>query len=109
MENPEAAAFAFIKVYPEAAPRGVSLDDQIKSVSIPINKRSPLFVHYDKSITEFGRTAPPEWDDEIEFLGLQGKIKDPASFYTNELIAEINRLDKQAITTAARSFKVPAR
>lgn len=107
MENPEAAAFAFIKQYPEAAPRATSLADQIKAVSVPIKKRAPLFAHYDKSITEFGRTTAAEWDDELEFLNLKGKIKDTSAFFTNDLIAEANKFDRQKVINEARNFKIP--
>lgn len=106
-QNPEAAAYIFIKQYPEAAPRGKSLAEQIKAVRIPIEKRAPLFTHYDKKITDLGRISPPEWDDEIAFLNLTGKIKDPSALYTNDLIADINRFDRQKVLNEAKTFKIP--
>jgi NitT/TauT family transport system substrate-binding protein len=105
--NPEAAAYMFIKLYPEAAPRGMPLADQIKAVAVPIRKRMPLYTHYDKSITEIGRTTAAEWADEVEFLGLKDKIANTSVFYTNDLIAEINRFDKQKIITDAKNFRIP--
>jgi NitT/TauT family transport system substrate-binding protein len=107
-QNPEAAAYIFIKQYPEAAPRGKSLAEQIKAVRIPIEKRAPLFTHYDKSVKELGRTLPSEWDDEADFLGLKGEIKDIAALYTNDLIADINQFDRQKILNQAKTFKIPA-
>ena len=106
--NPEAAAYMFIKLYPEAAPRGMALADQIKAVVTPIRKRMPLYSHYDKSITDIGRTTAAEWADEVEFMGLQDKIKDSSGFFTNDLITEINRFDKQKVIESARAFKIPA-
>jgi hypothetical protein len=41
-------------------------------------------------------------------MGLQDKIKDTSGFFTNDLITEINRFDKQKIIEAARAFKIPA-
>ncbi|MFO1415303.1 MAG: ABC transporter substrate-binding protein [Burkholderiales bacterium] len=108
-ENPEAAAYAFIQMYPEAAPRGAALADQIKSVSVPVTKRMPLFTHYDKSITDWGRISAAEWGDEIEFLGLKDKIKDPTVYFTNDLIPEINNFDRQKVIRQAKEFKIPAK
>ncbi|MFN0306113.1 MAG: ABC transporter substrate-binding protein [Burkholderiales bacterium] len=108
LENPNAAAYHFLQLYPEAGPRASSLEDRIRAVALPISKRAPLFKSYDPTVTDAGRISVAEWEDEITFLGLKDKIKDPTVFYTNELIPEINRFDKQAITAAARTFKVPA-
>jgi NitT/TauT family transport system substrate-binding protein len=105
--NPDAAAYAFIQMYPEAAPRGKSLAEQMQAVGVPVRKRMPLFANYDKSVTEFGRIARSEWDDEIAFLDLTEKIQDPSIFYTNDLIAEINRFDRQKVIRQAQEFRIP--
>ncbi len=107
-QNPEAAAYMFIRQYPEAAPRAKSLAEQIKSVRIPIEKRAPLFTSYDKSVRDLGRISAAEWQDEIDFMGLDGRIKDPSALYTNDLIGEINNFDRQKIIDQARAFKIPA-
>jgi hypothetical protein len=63
------------------------------------------------AIPPFGKKrsgSNPPARNEITFLGLKDKTKDPTVFYTNELIPEINRFDKHAITAAARTFKVPS-
>jgi NitT/TauT family transport system substrate-binding protein len=107
-QNPDAAAYIFIKQYPEAAPRGKSLAEQIKAVKIPVEKRAPLFTSYDKSVHDLGRISATEWQDEIDFLGLEGKIKDPSAFYTNALIDAINEFDHDAVIEQAKTFKIPA-
>lgn len=109
LENPEAAAYHYLQLYPESGIRAASLEERVKAVAIPVAKRAPLFKSYDRTMTDVGRIAPSEWDDEIEFLGLKDKIKDPTVFYTNDLVAEINQFDKQAVIEAARRFKLPAR
>lgn len=109
MENPEAAAYAFLQVYPEAGPRGGSLADKVKAVSVPVKKRAPLLKSYDKTVTDIGRISPTEWKDEVEFLGLEEAIKDPSVFYTNELIQDINKFDKEKIRSMAKSFRLPAK
>jgi len=106
-QNPDAAAYIFIKQYPEAAPRGKSLSQQIEAVRIPVTKRAPLFTHYDKAVTDLGRISASEWQDEIDFLGLDGKIKDPSALFTNALIDDINKFDRQKVSEQAKNFKIP--
>jgi NitT/TauT family transport system substrate-binding protein len=107
-QNPDAAAYMFIKQYPEAAPRAKSLAEQIKAVKIPVEKRAPLFTSYDKSVVDLGRISASEWRDEIAFLGLEGKIKDPSALYTNDLISDINKFDRQKVIDQAKAFKIPS-
>jgi NitT/TauT family transport system substrate-binding protein len=57
-ENPDAAAYVFIRMFPEAAPKGQSLQDQIKSISIPIRKRLPRYSNYDRSISSMAISMP---------------------------------------------------
>lgn len=105
--NPEAAAYAFLQMYPEAAPRAVSVEDQVKAIMVPVLKRAPLYSHYDKSITKWGHISASEWNDEIAFLELGGKVKDPSIFFTNELIDEANRFDPEKVRQHAKSFRLP--
>lgn len=107
-ENPEAAAYVFLQMFPEAAPKGVPLKQQIKAVMAPMVKRSRLFVSYDKSITKSGYIKPQEWEEEIQFLGVKDKIKDVSDFFTNALIDDINAFDPEKIRKQAREFKIPA-
>ncbi|MFN0306112.1 MAG: ABC transporter substrate-binding protein [Burkholderiales bacterium] len=107
LENPEAAAYMFIQLYPEAAPRGMPLAEQIRNVAVPIVKRAPLYKPYEAGVKEIGRISRAEWDDEITFNGLQGKIANPHALYTNDLIAEINQFDRQKIIDDAKAFKIP--
>ncbi len=106
-ENPRAAAYAFLQMFPEAAPRAASLEQQIKAIMIPIEKRSPFFSSYDKSITRWGEMTLAEFKEEVDFLGLTDKITDVAALFTNELIGEINAFDTEKIRAQAREFKIP--
>jgi NitT/TauT family transport system substrate-binding protein len=105
--NPRAAAYAFLQMFPEAAPRAASLEQQIKAIMIPIEKRSPFFSSYDKTITKWGEMSIGEFKEEIDFLGLTDKIPDVAGLFTNELIDEINAFDAEKIRAQAREFKIP--
>ncbi|HEX4409058.1 MAG TPA: ABC transporter substrate-binding protein [Xanthobacteraceae bacterium] len=106
-ENPKAAAYEFLKMFPDAAPKAVSLDEQLKAVMVPMVRRSKLFSSYDKSVTMLGQMKKEEWEEEIKFIGLQDKIKEPSAFFTNDLIADINNFDVDAIRTQAKTFAMP--
>ena len=108
LENPTAAAVAFIQMYPEAAPKGMSMAEQIKAIQNPIEKRAKLFTSYDKADPRWGHVTPNEWNEEIEFAGLKGKAGDPGSYFTNDLIAEINDFSADKIREQARNYRMPA-
>lgn len=106
-ENPEAAAYAFLQLYPEAASRAASLQEQVEALMVPIVKRQALYNHYDPSVPRWGYISPEEWEDEVAFNELEGQIEDPSIFYTNELIEAINDFDEEAVRQQARDFKLP--
>lgn len=105
-ENPEAAAYIFAKMYPEALPKGKSLEEQVKAIEVPLIKRMKIYHSYDPA-APWGSIKESEWQDEIKFWGVQDKIKSTANFYTNDLIAEINNFDENAVKAEARNFKLP--
>ena len=107
-ENPEAAAYVFLQMFPEAAPKAMPLKQQLKAVMAPMVKRAQLFASYDKSITKWGYIKPEEWNEEVKFLGLADKVKDTSQFFTNALIDDINAFDADKIRKQAREFKIPA-
>ena len=106
-ENPRAAAYVFLQMFPEAAPKGLPLEQQIAAIMAPMVKRAHFFASYDASRTQWGLIKPAEWDEEIAFLGYTGKVKDVGALYTNDLIDEVNAFDAEKIRAEARAFKVP--
>ena len=106
-ENPRAAAYAFLQMFPEAAPKASTLDQQLQAIMIPIVKRQPFFSSYDKSAKKWGQLSAEEFREEIDFMGLGDKITDPTQFFTNDLISEINDFDAEKIRKQAREFKIP--
>jgi NitT/TauT family transport system substrate-binding protein len=106
-ENPRAAAYIFLKMFPEAAPKAKTLEQQIDAIVVPIQKRKQFFRSYDKSVTKWGQLSAAEFEAEVEFLGFKDKIKDVSSFFTNDLIADINSFDEEKIRRQARDFKIP--
>lgn len=105
-ENPKAAAYAFLKMFPEAAPKAVSLEQQIKAIMVPITKRSPFFSSYDPNIKKWGEMSAAEFKEEVDFMGLGDKIPDVSGLFTNELINEINAFDPEKVRADARNLKI---
>lgn len=106
-ENPRAAAYAFLQMFPEAAPKASTLDQQLSAIMVPIVKRQKFFSSYDKSVTKWGQLSAAEFKEEVDFMGLGDKIHDVSQFFTNDLIDDINRFDSEKIRNEARNFKIP--
>jgi NitT/TauT family transport system substrate-binding protein len=106
-ENPRAAAYAFLQMFPEAAPKASTLDQQLNAIMLPIVKRQEFFSSYDKSVTKWGQLSAAEFKEEVDFMGLSDKINDTSQFFTNDLIGEINDFDAEKIRKQAREFAIP--
>ncbi|HTH99290.1 MAG TPA: ABC transporter substrate-binding protein [Stellaceae bacterium] len=108
-ENPAAACYIFLKMAPEVAPHDLPLKDQIHEIEVAVRKRAPLYSPYDKT-KKWGYMSAREWQDEIDFAGVRGKITDAqlAALYTNALIDDINDFDWDKVRHDARNFKIPA-
>jgi NitT/TauT family transport system substrate-binding protein len=108
LENPQGCAYAFIQMFPEAAPKGVPLQEQIDTIVGVFKNRSKIWTPYDPSVDQLGYILKSEWEDEVEFAGLQDEIADVEQFYTNEFIDAINNFDAEAVRQKARDFKIPS-
>lgn len=106
-ENPKAAAYAFLQMFPEAAPKASTLEQQLAAIMMPITKRSPFFSSYDPGVKRWGEMSLAEFKEEIDFMGLTDKVTDGPGLFTNDLIDEINAFDQEKIRAQARSFKIP--
>ena len=106
-ENPDAAAYAYLQMFPELAPKASTLAQQIAAIKIPILKRREFYSSYDPSIKRWGEMSAAEFKEEVEFMGLSDKIKDVNSLFTNDLINDINNFDQEKIKAQARNFKIP--
>ena len=101
LASPEAGAKAFLKMYPETAPRGSSTEDAVKSIVQGTARRIELFKPPYPNY-QFGQINPDEFKQEAEVFGYPlGKLE---NFYTNDLIAEINRFDPAKIAADAKGY-----
>jgi NitT/TauT family transport system substrate-binding protein len=102
LANPEAGARAFLKLYPETAPRGASEADAVKSILFAANRRIPLY-RPPYPDTKMGFIRESELMLDAKFLGLD--IKDIKPMFTNDLIDEINNYDREKIIAQAKAAK----
>ncbi|MFD1625671.1 ABC transporter substrate-binding protein [Azospirillum griseum] len=101
LANPTAGAKAFLKLYPETAPRGSSEEEAVKAVLVAISRRVKLYqAPYDGY--KFGQINPDEFTTEMALNGMEAK--DLSRFYTNDLIADINAFDVAAIKAQAMAY-----
>ena len=47
-----------------------------------------------------------QWEAQVEFAGLEDKIKDVTPFFTTEIIDEVNKFDREAIAKRAKEMKI---
>lgn len=92
-------------MYPEATPKGKSLEQQVAAILTTVRKRAPLYSPLNRSAAKWGYMDQKDWIDTAGVLGLQ--VPDLSQIYTNDLIDEINNFDAEAIKTEARKFKLP--
>lgn len=102
LANPAAGAKAFLKLYPETAPRGASEDEAVKAVLQSISRRIKLYAP-PYAGTKMGTINEQEFRTEAAMNGLD--IKDYNALYTNELIDKINDFDAAKIRAEAAAYK----
>lgn len=111
MENPKAAAWIFLQMYPQAGSPGKSVPEQVEAIYKSIEYRAIRRDGYRSwapaTRNVCGWIPLEEFNNEVEWWGTGGKVADPKKFYTNEFSQAINRFDKEAIRKQAREFKWP--
>lgn len=98
----EAGARAFLKMYPETAPRGADQVEAIKSIVSATARRIKLYAPPYAGF-KMGQINEKEFTTEADLNGLTG-LGDLKRFYTNDLIAEINAFDAAKIAAEAKSY-----
>jgi NitT/TauT family transport system substrate-binding protein len=101
LEKPMAGAQAFLKMYPETAPRGSTAEQAVKSVLEAITRRIKLYAPPYQS-AKMGSINVDEFATEAKMNGWS--IPDFSKIYTNDLIADINNFDPESIRAQARSY-----
>ena len=100
--NPRAAAYAYVKEFPSAAPKVASLQKQVDALAVPIKWRMPLYRSKNPDLRQWGQISGSEWATTAAFLHLTN-VGDLTRFYTNDLIGPINQFDPAAVVQHART------
>jgi NitT/TauT family transport system substrate-binding protein len=102
--NLEAAAWIFMKLYPESVPKGMSREQGVKNIAAIVLPRSLNWMRDGQK--RWGEILKKEWENEVKFLDLESKIPDVSKYFTNEFIDEANKFDAQKIVDQAKAFKI---
>ncbi len=100
--NPEAGAAAFLKMVPQAAPRGASQEAAVKTIVQSITRRMRIYAPPYPN-TKWGAINEQEFKTEAEMNKLA--IKDFTPLYTNALIDQINDFDLAKLQAEAAGYK----
>lgn len=99
--NPEASIRLFWDIFPESAPKGVSLDEATKQLVPGITERVKLMTPPGKP-DQLGFMDADAWKAYTEFSGVPQV--DPTKYFTNEFIGAANKFDHDAIVKLAKSM-----
>ena len=103
LANPAAGASAFLKMFPETAPRNVTQQQAIDKTVVSIRRRIELYrPPYPNA--KMGQIFKSEFSEEADMLGV--RVPNYKSFYTNELIDQINDFNRQKIIADAKGYKI---
>lgn len=102
LASPKASAQAFLKMYPETAPRGSTPEAAVAAIVQAIGRRIKLYAP-PYAGAKMGSINPQEFVAEAKLDDL--KVSDVSPLYTNALIDDINAFDSAAIQAAARAYK----
>lgn len=99
--NPKAGALAFLRMFPETAPRGASTEAATAAILQAISRRIKLYSPPYPG-AKMGSINEQEFRTEAAMNNLQ--IADFKPFYTNELIDDINHFDVDKIRAQAKAY-----
>jgi NitT/TauT family transport system substrate-binding protein len=107
--NPEAAIRIHWKVYPQTAPRDGITDAAIKRELNVLAVRTKLISKNAMNTNKWGdlpRDVMEKFQAYLVETEVVPKAIDVGTYYTNDLIDEINKFDEAAVVKRAREFKL---
>jgi NitT/TauT family transport system substrate-binding protein len=111
LENLEAATWIFLQMFPEAAPAGDTVQEQVDALSKSVIYRAVKrdgYRSWDPEKKDIcGWISPEEVADERDFQSFNVPDSDLGMFFTNEFSDQVNNFDKEAIREQARNFIWP--
>lgn len=108
MANPEAAVRIMYEIYPNTKPTGKSEADAIRDDVKVLEARAQHWRLEAGGVTRWGESPVKDYDIYEDYLLKQGVIKAklPATdLVTNDLIADVNKVDMGKVVAAAKAYK----
>ncbi|HJU17158.1 MAG TPA: ABC transporter substrate-binding protein [Stellaceae bacterium] len=109
MANPAAAVKITWKLYPEAEPKNMPPDKALAGGIFVNQERMKIWRSPKTGPGQDGMFLAPQWRDFIEFMLQQKLLAQPVPLdriYTNALIPEINKFDRDKVRAEAKSFDI---
>ncbi len=109
MANPAAAVKIAWKLYPEAEPKNLPPDKALKGGIFVNQERMKIWRSPQTGPGKDGSFLMPQWRDFVEFMLQQKLLSQPVpldKIYTNELIPEINKFDRDKVRAEAKAFDI---
>jgi NitT/TauT family transport system substrate-binding protein len=105
--NREATIRLFFDMYPEALPKGKTQEEAVADGVYALDIRKDKWFP-DKSDADqrMGAQSELEWVNAVKIMEVEDKFKDVNPLFTNDIIDECNKFDKNAVADLAKSFKL---
>ncbi|MBT2303636.1 ABC transporter substrate-binding protein [Variovorax paradoxus] len=101
-------------LYPDSRPKSKSEDESRREIETILSQRRNNWIRWPDDVDQrFGASTAAEWKSMIEITAkstntpqLPQQIGDVSNVFTNELVDEINRFDRNAVIRQAREFRL---
>lgn len=107
--NPEASVLIHWKVYPQSMPRGGQTEEEVKKAANVVSVRRHIQSEEAMGTGRYGDVPAENMESFQQYLKDTGQLEeliDVSRYYTNDMIAEINDFDRQAIIDMAKNYKL---
>lgn len=108
LTNPEAAVRIHWTVYPTSKPTNIPEEQALKEAVHVLQARLSKYRIDNRKDRRFGAFLPEEWQATQQFFFDVGMLKskpDIKTYYTNDLVDEINKFDQAAVIKQAQAAK----
>lgn len=105
--NPKACVEVFYKLHPEIKPTGVDEKRALEDSIFVVQARIRVMKLRDYQKGQYGLYDPAAWKAYADFLYAEKELAQPVditTLYTNDLIPEINKFDREAIVKQAKGM-----
>ena len=93
-------------LYPESKPKGkTEAEALVEARKVLDSRKDKWFPGAWQADKRFGGQSLEEWQAQVTFAGLDGKVKDLSKVFTTDILDEVNKFDRKAIEAKAKAMK----